>query len=96
MRDLMDIKCFITIAVQEMLERRTVRNLAANYGGDRDNILNYNKECVLPMYNEYILPTKQYADVLIPNSSTDTRERDTNVELLCLAILQSVRNREQT
>jgi len=95
MRDLMDIKCYVTIDVQEMLERRTVRNLAANYGGDRDNILNYNKECVLPMYYEYILPTKQYADLLIPNSSGDTRERDAHVESLCLAILQSVRNREQ-
>jgi uridine kinase len=96
MRDLMDIKCFVTIALQEMLERRTRRNLAANYGGDRDNILNYNRECVVPMYHEYILPTKQYADVLIPNSNTDTRERDATVELLCLAIQQFVHDREQT
>lgn len=91
MRDLMDIKCFVTIAVQDMLERRTIRNLAANYGGDRENILHYNQECVLPMYNEYILPSKQYADLLIPNSGTDTRERDAIVDSLCLAILQFVK-----
>lgn len=87
MRDLMDIKCFITIDIEEMLHRRTVRNVAENYGGGKENILNYNRECVLPMYDEYILPTKAFADVLIPNSSADTCERDGILESLCQRIL---------
>ena len=86
-RDLMDIKCFIAIDVEEMLSRRTVRNLEANYGGDKENILNYNKECVLPMYNEHILPTKKYADLLIPNSTSDANEKEIIIELLCKKIL---------
>jgi uridine kinase len=86
-RNLMDIKTFVTIDIHEMLERRTRRNLEANYGGDRDNILNYNRECVLPMYYEHIIPTQKYADVLIPNSNADTCERDAIIELLCKTIL---------
>lgn len=83
MRDLMHLKCFITAEVEEMLERRTIRNLKANYGGDRDNILNYNRECVLPMYNSHIYPTMKYADILIPNSGSDNRERDSIIDVLC-------------
>ncbi len=86
MREMMDIKCFVTIDVQEMLERRTRRNLAAHYGGDEDNILHYNQECVLPMYNKYILGTSRYADLLIPNSSGDVEARDALVEGLCREI----------
>ena len=39
------------------------------------------------MYNEYILPTKEYADLLIPNSTSDTYEKEAIVELLCQKIL---------
>lgn len=86
-RELMDVKCFVTIDVQEMLHRRTVRNLAANYGGSEENILHYNRECVLPMYNEHILPTAKYADILIPNSREDLSRRDEIIESLCKEIV---------
>ena len=86
MRELMDLKCFITIDIQEMLERRTIRNLKANYGGDEENIHHYNQECILPMYKKYILPCRDYADILIPNSSNQLGERDLIIETLCTSI----------
>ena len=86
MRALMDLKIFVTTDLEEMLERRTARNLAAGYGGDRDNILAYNRECVVPRYREFIEPTQRFADLLIPNSSGDTAQRDVLIDALCAQI----------
>ena len=93
MRELMDVKCFVTIDIEEMLERRTIRNLKNNYGGSRTNIQHYNLECVVPMYEQYILPCKEYADVFIPNSSFEMKERDKVIDMLCLSITEKLNNR---
>lgn len=86
MRELMDLMCFVSIDLPEMLERRTARNLAAGYGGDRNNILAYNHECVVPRYRQFIEPTRQFADLLIPNSNADILERDMLLDVLCQKI----------
>ncbi len=83
MRQLMDIKCFVDADVDEMLIRRTQRNLAAGYGGSRDTILHYNRECVMVGYQRYILPARQYADVIIPNATSATAARDALLRDLC-------------
>ena len=83
MRRLMDIKCFVSLPTEEMLARRTSRNLAAGYGGDRATILNYNRECVLPSYEKFILPTMKHADIVVPNGSSDDSERDAIIDALC-------------
>jgi uridine kinase len=76
MRDLLDIKCFVDADVEEMLERRTARNLAKNYGGGAEAILHYNRECVVPGYERHILPSRQFADITIPNTASSAVERD--------------------
>jgi uridine kinase len=86
MRELMDIKCFVAVDVAEMLERRTKRNLAAGYGGDRENILAYNRECVVPRYAQFIQPTQSFADVVIRNGRSDMHERDALLDMLCRKI----------
>ena len=90
MRQLLDISCFVDAGIEAMLERRTERNLAANYGGDRDTILHYNRECVVPGYERYILPSRQHAQVIIPNGSSATAERDAIIQVLCHKITSSV------
>jgi uridine kinase len=90
MRQLLDIICFVDAGIEAMLERRTERNLAANYGGDRDTILHYNRECVVPGYERYILPSRQHADVIIPNGSSATAERDALIQALCHRIVTAV------
>ena len=92
MRELMDIKCFVSVDAEVMLQRRTERNLANNYGGSRENILHYNRECVLPSYEQHIFPTHRHADILIPNGDSETRKRDAMIRSLC----QSIRGRVQT
>ena len=85
-RAVMDVRCFVTAGIEEMLERRTSRNIAAGYGGDLETILNYNRECVVPRYREYIEPTIEYADIVIPNGADDGRERDLSIGRLCSKI----------
>ena len=83
MRDLMDIKCFVDVEIQEILSRRTIRNLSINYGGDKETIENYNKECVEPTYKKYILPTKSYADILITNPTDVLPDENIVINLIC-------------
>ena len=83
----MDVKCFVDIDLSEMLERRTRRNLVAGYGGSAENIWHYNRECVGPEYIRYLLPTRAYADIVIPNQRGMEAERDAILQTLCEAIL---------
>jgi len=90
LRALADIRCFVDCDRSEMLVRRTERNLAAGYGGSRANILAYNRECVLPRYEQFIYPTKRSADIVIDNSSAAVGERDALITLLCAKLARSL------
>ena len=87
MRRLMDVKCFVDVDLDEMLERRTLRNLAEGYGGSAEVIWHYNRECVGPEYIRYLLPTRDYADIVIPNQGARIMERDAILQVLCETIL---------
>lgn len=87
MRELMDIKCFVEIDLAEMLERRTQRNLVAGYGGSAEEIWHYNRECVVPQYIRHLLPTRTYADIVIPNNRTSASEQDTIIHSICETVL---------
>lgn len=89
MRDLMDIKCYVDCDLEEMLTRRTARNLSAGYGGDRENILAYNRECVVPRYEEFIQPTERFADIVIGNSGSTDIKRNAQISALCQKIMAS-------
>lgn len=91
LRELMDIRIFVAADLEEMLERRTARNLAAGYGGTREHILAYNRECVVPGYTGYIEPSRRFADLEIPNSQTDTAERDELIADLCAKIRSALK-----
>jgi uridine kinase len=75
-RALMDLRLFVSAELEEMLERRTSRNLAAGYGGTREQILAYNRECVVPGYLGHIAPSRRHADLEIPNRGADAALRD--------------------
>ena len=86
MRRLFDVSCFVEVEIEGMLVRRTERNLGANYGGDRETILHYNRECVVPGYERYILPSKKHADIVIPNTCSSLAARDEMIATLCQGI----------
>ncbi|MCB8944242.1 MAG: AAA family ATPase [Ardenticatenaceae bacterium] len=86
LRQLMDIKCYVETPLEEMLIRRTQRNLARGYGGPFEEIAHYNIECVTPQHRRYNHPTKRFADVVIPNGLHEELERETAVARLCAMI----------
>ena len=90
LRALMDLRIFVATDLEEMLERRTARNLAAGYGGSHQHILAYNRECVVPGYLGYIEPSRRFADLEIANDQTHTAERDTLIAALCASIRRAL------
>jgi len=71
LRALMDICCYVDAPLEEMLIRRTQRNLARGYGGPYEEIAHYNLECVSPQHRRYNWPTRRFADVVVPNGLGD-------------------------
>ena len=93
MRRLLGVKCFVDSGIKEMLARRTRRNLKINYGGSRDDIMHYNNECVEPNYRRFLLPTKKYADIIIPNGKRlAARKRAINrlIEIINARVFKSL------
>jgi uridine kinase len=86
MRALMDVKCYVDADETDMLNRRTRRNLAIGYGGGQETISAYNRECVVPRHREYILPTRRFADIVVPNGISTAFERCEVVTSLCKSI----------
>jgi len=65
LRNLMDIKIFVDTDADERLMRRIVRDMKFR-GRTIDSILTQYQETVKPMHEEFVEPSKKYADIIIP------------------------------
>lgn len=65
LRDLMDAKIYVDTDADERLMRRIRRDMQER-GRSIDSILEQYAETVKPMHEEFIEPSKRYADVIIP------------------------------
>ncbi len=65
LRDLMDIKIFVDTDADERLMRR-IRRDTVERGRSIDSIINQYTNTVKPMHEEFVEPSKKYADVIIP------------------------------
>jgi uridine kinase len=65
MRALMDIKLFIDTDADERFIRRLRRDLVER-GRSVDSIIRQYEESVRPMHQQFVEPSKRYADVIIP------------------------------
>lgn len=66
LRDLCDIKIFVHADSDERLIRRTRRDINER-GRDLNEVLNRYQTTLKPMHEQFIEPTKAYADIIIPN-----------------------------
>lgn len=66
LRDQMDLKIFVDAGADERLLRVIVRDMAER-GHPLDMLVNKYRNVLKPMHDEFIEPTKQYADIIIPN-----------------------------
>lgn len=70
-RDLFDIKVFVHADSDERLIRRLKRDIA-DRGRDMDEVLNRYQTTLKPMHEQFIEPTKAFADIIIPNDKYNT------------------------
>ncbi len=86
----MDIKVFVHADSDERLIRRVRRDINER-GRDLAEVLQRYQDTLKPMHQEFIEPTKNFADIIIPNDKYNTvaidivrtviNERLTNEEL---------------
>lgn len=65
LRNLMDIKLFVDTDADLRFIRRLTRDIKER-GRSLDSVIEQYTEVVRPMHNQFIEPTKRYADVIIP------------------------------
>lgn len=70
-RDLCDIKIFVHADADERLIRRLKRDIKER-GRDLDEVLNRYQDTLKPMHQQFIEPTKNFADIIIPNDRYNT------------------------
>ncbi|MBR2154656.1 MAG: uridine kinase [Bacteroidaceae bacterium] len=66
LRDQMDLKIFVDAGADERLLRVIVRDIAER-GHTLEMLIDKYRNVLKPMHDEFIEPTKQYADIIIPN-----------------------------
>lgn len=71
LRKLFDIKIFVHADTDERLIRRVRRDITER-GRDIDEVLNRYQDTLKPMHQQFIEPTKNFADIIIPNNKHNT------------------------
>ncbi|MEK4028724.1 MULTISPECIES: uridine kinase [Bacillaceae] len=65
LRDLMDIKLFVDTDADLRIIRRMIRDIKER-GRTFESVVDQYLNIVRPMHNQFIEPTKRYADIIIP------------------------------
>lgn len=71
LRSLYDIKIFVHADSDERLIRRLKRDTRER-GREAEDVLNAYQQNIKPMHDEFIEPTKEFADIIIPNNRYNT------------------------
>jgi uridine kinase len=71
LRDLFDIKIFVHAETDERLIRRLKRDITER-GRNIDEVLSRYQTTLKPMHQQFIEPTKNFADLIIPNDRFNT------------------------
>jgi uridine kinase len=77
LRSLMDIKLFVQADPDIRFIRRLERDIKER-GRDLDNVIHQYLEVVRPMHDQFIEPSKRYADIIIPEGG----ENEVAVDLI--------------
>ena len=65
LRDLMDIKVYVDTDADVRLARRILRDVRER-GRSMESVITQYTSTVKPMHEEFVEPSKKYADVIIP------------------------------
>ena len=78
LRDMMDLKVFVDTDSDERLIRNIQRDVVER-GRTVDMVINRYLEVLQPMHEQFIEPTKKYADIIIPQGG----ENRSGIDILC-------------
>ena len=70
-REMFDIKIYVHADSDERLIRRLKRDINER-GRDIEEVLTRYQSTLKPMHDQFIEPTKEYADIIIPNNKYNT------------------------
>lgn len=71
LRDLMDIKIFVDADADERIVRRILRDVKER-GRSLESVITQYITTVKPMHEQFVEPTKKYADLIIPRGGENT------------------------
>ena len=85
LRDMMDIKIFVDADAAERLIRNITRDTKER-GRTVDMVVDRYRAVLKPMHDQFIEPTKRYADIIIPDGGENT----IGINMVCKYIRQIV------
>ena len=85
LRDMMDIKIFVDADADERLIRNITRDTKER-GRTVDMVVDRYRAVLKPMHDQFIEPTKRYADIIIPDGGENT----IGINMVCKYIRQIV------
>ena len=71
LRDLMDVKIYVDTDADLRILRRLMRDTKER-GRSMESVIEQYLNVVRPMHNQFIEPTKRYADIIIPEGGSNT------------------------
>ncbi|MCT7905143.1 Uridine kinase [Candidatus Ornithobacterium hominis] len=86
LRELFDIKLFVYTDSDERLIRRIRRDIQER-GRDLEEVLLRYQKTLKPMHEQFIEPSKNYADIIIPN---DRKKNNVAIEVLSSVIQNKI------
>lgn len=75
LRDLMDLKVFVETSPDERLLRVITRDTVER-GHPLEILIDKYRNVLKPMHDQFIEPTKQFADIIVPNGGTNQKAID--------------------
>eukprot|EP00392_Amoebophrya_sp_AT5.2_P018417 g18950.t1 len=88
----MDLKIFVDCDADVILARRMQRDIRER-GRDMDGVLRQYMKFVKPSYENFIEPSKRYADVIIPNTKDAEMERNSAILMMVQHIKHQLEKR---
>ncbi|MGQ2137305.1 uridine kinase [Ornithobacterium rhinotracheale] len=86
LRDLFDVKIFVHADSDERLVRRIRRDIQER-GRDLEEVLTRYQKTLKPMHEQFIEPSKNYADIIIPN---EKKQNTVAIDVLSTLILNKL------
>lgn len=81
LRDLMDIKLYVDTDADLRIVRRLLRDIKER-GRSLESVIDQYVQVVRPMHNQFIEPTKRYADIIVPEGG----QNHVAIDLMCTKI----------